>query len=141
MKKDNSEERAMYNAVCSTCGNNCEVPFKPSGKKPILCQQCFDKTRGKSFSNNAFRKKDHRSGESLNSQQFDIINGKLDKILYLITSTLSARFDSDSNSQGETIKPKPTQETINAAIKKLKKIRSETNPVEGEVGNNLSDND
>ncbi len=33
----------MHKATCAECGNSCEVPFKPNGKKPILCSMCFQK--------------------------------------------------------------------------------------------------
>jgi len=32
---------AMHKAVCADCGNSCEVPFKPSGDRPVLCSNCF----------------------------------------------------------------------------------------------------
>lgn len=31
----------MHRAVCAECGENCEVPFKPSGDRPVLCSNCF----------------------------------------------------------------------------------------------------
>ncbi len=39
-------DRAMYQAVCAECGKNCEVPFKPSGDKPVYCSDCFGKKDG-----------------------------------------------------------------------------------------------
>jgi len=40
--RDNfSERKEMHQAVCSDCGNNCEVPFRPSGSKPVFCSDCF----------------------------------------------------------------------------------------------------
>ncbi len=33
----------MYKATCGQCGAQCEVPFKPLGKKPVLCGSCFKK--------------------------------------------------------------------------------------------------
>ena len=36
----------MYNAVCSECGKKCQVPFKPSGDKPIYCSECFERKSG-----------------------------------------------------------------------------------------------
>ncbi|RJQ34157.1 hypothetical protein C4566_02415 [Candidatus Parcubacteria bacterium] len=33
----------MHKAVCDECGQDCEVPFKPSGDKPIFCSTCFGK--------------------------------------------------------------------------------------------------
>jgi len=32
---------SMHRAVCDECGKECEVPFKPTGDKPIYCNDCF----------------------------------------------------------------------------------------------------
>ena len=32
----------MFQAVCSTCGTETQVPFKPSGDRPVLCRDCFE---------------------------------------------------------------------------------------------------
>ncbi len=34
---------SMHQAVCDECGKDCEVPFKPTGDKPVFCSYCFDK--------------------------------------------------------------------------------------------------
>ena len=38
-------DRQMHKAVCAECGNDCEVPFKPDGSKPVLCSNCFRDSR------------------------------------------------------------------------------------------------
>ena len=35
----------MHSAVCSDCGRRCEVPFRPTGEKPVFCSDCFSKKR------------------------------------------------------------------------------------------------
>jgi len=35
--------REMHKATCADCGKECEVPFKPSGDRPIYCKECFVK--------------------------------------------------------------------------------------------------
>ena len=40
-----TEQREMHKAVCSECGKECEVPFKPTEGKPVKCQDCFRKSR------------------------------------------------------------------------------------------------
>ncbi len=37
--------REMHKAVCSECGKECEVPFKPTEGKPVYCKECFMKKR------------------------------------------------------------------------------------------------
>jgi CxxC-x17-CxxC domain-containing protein len=40
-QNDGQKRRALYQAVCADCQNHCEVPFKPSGSRPIYCKACF----------------------------------------------------------------------------------------------------
>ncbi len=44
-RRFNSGPREMHKAVCSECKQECEVPFKPSGDRPVLCLTCFKKKR------------------------------------------------------------------------------------------------
>lgn len=32
-----------HKATCAECGNECEVPFKPSQDRPVYCFECFKK--------------------------------------------------------------------------------------------------
>ena len=38
--------REMHKAVCEECKNESEVPFKPSGDRPVYCKECFSKRKG-----------------------------------------------------------------------------------------------
>ncbi|MDD2444767.1 MAG: hypothetical protein PHX15_01795 [Candidatus Nanoarchaeia archaeon] len=31
----------MHKAICSKCGKECEVPFKPTEGRDVLCSDCF----------------------------------------------------------------------------------------------------
>ena len=35
------QKRQMYPAVCASCGKETEVPFQPSGERPVYCRDCF----------------------------------------------------------------------------------------------------
>jgi len=35
----------MYKAICSECGKECEVPFKPVEGRPVYCRECYAKRR------------------------------------------------------------------------------------------------
>jgi len=41
--------REMHKAICSECGKECEVPFKPTEGKPVFCRDCFAKKRPRRF--------------------------------------------------------------------------------------------
>ena len=38
--------REMSKAKCSDCGQDCEVPFKPTEGKPVYCKDCYKKKKG-----------------------------------------------------------------------------------------------
>ena len=37
--------REMHKATCAECKQECEVPFKPSGDRPVYCKACFSKRK------------------------------------------------------------------------------------------------
>ena len=39
-------DRQMYPAVCAQCGKDTEVPFKPTGDRPVYCSDCYQQQRG-----------------------------------------------------------------------------------------------
>lgn len=45
----NDRPRQMHKATCSECGEECEVPFKPSQDKPVYCRECFNKHKPKRY--------------------------------------------------------------------------------------------
>ena len=77
-------DRQMHPAICSSCGKDCRVPFKPSGAKPVFCSDCFEKNNA--GDNSRPRRFERGSGNDSgqNQQQFDALNAKLDKILSLL---------------------------------------------------------
>ena len=37
--------REMHKVTCSDCGEETEVPFKPTEGRPVYCQECYKKHR------------------------------------------------------------------------------------------------
>ncbi len=80
------DTKQMFNVVCSNCGKDCRVPFKPIGDKPIYCDDCFKKmgNRGnrRSFEKPRFGERKQQYDQY--KTQFETLNAKLDKILNLL---------------------------------------------------------
>src|SRR5262245_3832687 len=38
--------RQFYKAICSACGTETQVPFAPSGDRPVYCRNCYNSRRG-----------------------------------------------------------------------------------------------
>jgi CxxC-x17-CxxC domain-containing protein len=119
----------MYKAICDDCGAPCELPFRPSGEKPVFCRDCFGKAGGgKSVQrgNDSFRDRredgfhEKRREEpnapactGISQEQFDALNGKLDKILKLITPVI-------------TVSKEMQEEAGRESAKKLSKAKKKT---------------
>ena len=58
----------MTKVICSACGDECEVPFKPTSSKPVFCSDCFSK-------------KEKGNSGRISENDIDIINEKLNKIM------------------------------------------------------------
>lgn len=77
-------DREMFSTVCSNCGKECQVPFRPTTGKPVYCSDCFEKMgnggRGES------RRFDDRGGRPQPQAGGDLstIHAKLDKILSIL---------------------------------------------------------
>ncbi len=35
--------KELHDAECNSCHKRCQVPFRPNGKKPVYCADCFSK--------------------------------------------------------------------------------------------------
>jgi CxxC-x17-CxxC domain-containing protein len=44
-QENNYRERLMHKAICADCKSECEVPFRPSGERPVYCKECFSKRK------------------------------------------------------------------------------------------------
>jgi len=38
--------RQLYSVKCANCGKQTEVPFKPSGGRPVYCRDCYMQKKG-----------------------------------------------------------------------------------------------
>lgn len=127
------ERTEMYQATCANCGKQCEVPFRPTGSKPVLCRDCFQNSKGsdrRSDNRSAERFGPHRESnqDRVNYQaQFDLLNAKMDKILNLLTSVPAAAPEIESEIDKETINEivdEIQEEEKEASDKKIKKSKT-----------------
>lgn len=75
------EEKRMHQAECATCGNSCEVPFKPNGSKPVYCNNCFRKDGDSEMSSRPARS---QGSSEASTAQYKQIMEKLDAIMALL---------------------------------------------------------
>jgi len=44
-RTDDHGQREYFAAVCTSCGNQAQVPFRPRTDKPVYCSDCFRQVR------------------------------------------------------------------------------------------------
>lgn len=82
--------REMHDVTCDKCGKQCQVPFRPSGDKPVLCSDCFKNSGSTTGS----------SQSGVSSEQLNQINSKLDKI-FLVLQDLELDVGDDSEDEDD----------------------------------------
>ena len=85
----------MHDVTCDKCGKECQVPFKPTGNKPVLCSDCF-----RNNDSSGSRNSSGSSQGGISIEQFNQLNSKLDKIL-LVLKDLEIVVDEDSEEEDE----------------------------------------
>jgi CxxC-x17-CxxC domain-containing protein len=128
----------MHRAICSSCGKSCEVPFRPTGDKPVYCRDCFagrsamggDRSQRKdprTFSQNTSHNNQQNSSSQptvANSEmkkQLDAMNVKLDKLMSLVQEVvLKGALKDVTNESREN--PQVTQADTKGGAKKAPKV-------------------
>jgi|WetSurMetagenome_2_1015567.scaffolds.fasta_scaffold170629_2 CxxC-x17-CxxC domain-containing protein len=97
------QDKRMFDAVCDKCGKRFELPFKPTGDKPVYCNDCFDKGGSKVNTGSC-------NGQC--KEQFDALNLKLDTILKLLTSTDSVKNETAPKAKGKISVKKASKKVL-----------------------------
>jgi len=114
-------EKQMFEAVCSDCGKDCEVPFRPTSEKPVYCSDCFGKTergdRGAGRSN--------AGGSDQYKKQFEMLNNKMDSILKLLSANSSTKTSSEKTVKEEKPVVKEEKKVAEKKVEKKKEVAKE----------------
>ena len=83
-KRPRFQDKRMFDAICDKCGKRFELPFKPTGSRPVYCNACFDR------SGSSLNKKNDRTVNQY-KEQFDMLNAKLDRIIKALIPVVPAK--------------------------------------------------
>ncbi len=105
----------MFKAICSNCGKECEVPFRPTGSKPVYCSECFEKRSRDAGHDNfsdrgpqrpSFENRGGGGGGESQSRELSAISAKLDKIIALLTPVTPKQVEASAKDEVVAEKPK-----------------------------------
>jgi len=125
--RDDGGSVSMHKAVCDECGQNCEVPFRPTQGKPIFCSNCFSAQKGNDNGDRSPRRdsRDSRgfgdrkpatnnfgsnNGNNDVTKQLELLNQKLDKLVKSIEVLLP----------NKPVADKKTEPVVEASKKEVK---------------------
>lgn len=130
------DDRPMFSATCSDCGNTCRVPFRPTGERPVYCSECFKRgdegnqkpsfrpQRGGSYHSPSSPDAHQKPSASEGSKKdFDLLNTKLDKILSLLKSVSGTSPESDPSPKKEKAKTGETTPEVTPTKTESKKTQ------------------
>ncbi len=129
----------MHRATCSECGKGCEVPFRPTGDKPVFCSDCFESKRdggndrgGRNFEKREqprFSRDNREEHSSVNYKpQLEQINATLTKILALLSPKQEEKVIDTAvtlqNTEKKARREKPAKKTVDtkALAKTIEKV-------------------
>lgn len=92
-RRDFRREKQLYDVTCDSCGKPAKVPFKPTGDKPIYCDNCFAAKGGSRRPNQA--------------AQIEELNTKLDLIMKALKIKMPKEKSSSAKASADK-KEKPT---------------------------------
>lgn len=143
-RRDEGGEREMHTATCAECRQECQVPFRPNGTKPVYCSNCFKRDEapryGGSENNGVSERPRFDRGDreerprfdkpafaptrapapaaSVDLSQFkvqlDIIHSKLDRILKLVSPTVVIEPVVEAVEEKVAAKPKSKKKVVAA---------------------------
>jgi len=131
--KRGDSETQMHKTTCTECGRGCEVPFRPTGEKPVYCSACFENKGGKRANfdtsrDDRFAKRDfndrgrppvrENSSSSIVpndggvKKQLELINTKLERLIKVVEDVVGS---------GQMLKGESVDEKKKASVFKLSK--------------------
>lgn len=138
----------MHQAICSKCGKECEVPFRPTGDKPIYCNDCFGSNRDRdSRGGDRFSRRDFGSRLPMRSnfsenrgggndevkKQLEFLGLKIDRLTKVVEGLTGSKAGAHKEKNTEvnevlqdlsvikkTKTKAPTKKTVKKTVKKAK---------------------
>jgi len=132
--------REMHDAVCDQCGKNCQVPFRPTGEKPVYCSSCFEAKEGgrndrsSGGRSGGFERRSAPSGGDNKQvlEQLTSLSSKLDKVISLLVPEVEAK-PVAKKSEPKEVKAEKETEAKPKATKVAKKVTKKSTKAEAKV--------
>ena len=106
-------DKPSFSTICSDCGNKCDVPFRPTQGKPVLCRSCFGGNESRP-----------QKRERAEIDQFAQLNTKLDAILKALGAYTSTPRNVPEKTFVKEVKTDEEVDEVKAKPKKAKNVKA-----------------
>ena len=142
-ERHRDRDRQMHDVVCGKCGKDCQVPFKPSSDKPVFCDDCFGKSKGKGTLIPTSRRDGSRGGGRDSGglvEQVKMLNDKIDRLIGLLDPNASKKKTKPSQTRPDKLagqasgagkKAEPKKDKVNGKARQGE-LRSKRESLGGE---------
>jgi CxxC-x17-CxxC domain-containing protein len=138
-----------FKTSCSKCNKACEVPFKPNGKKPVFCRDCFVRDDAPRGNDSSYEKRSYSSDRGAErsyakpavsedsrigamQKELATVHAKLDMLIgtlqgaaysSILTKSVNREVVSENDGEEVTSSPKAAKKTslLKKAVKKVAK--------------------
>ncbi|MCK5044891.1 hypothetical protein KAR26_04170 [Candidatus Parcubacteria bacterium] len=111
------QDKRMFDATCDQCGKRFELPFRPTGDKPVYCNDCFGKG-GNSLDKN----KNKNKPVDQHKEQFNMLNAKLDRIIRALALAIPVKEEEKTEKKKTVKKKEAVIEKKKIVVKKKKEV-------------------
>ena len=115
--------KELFPAICSECQKKCEVPFRPTGEKPVYCRECFDKQRGHNSGGDFRPQREYQSEQpkTLSDSGINDIKQRLLALESKVSRILELVSQKPETPAAKTVKAKKEKTSAKKTTKKSKK--------------------
>lgn len=110
-------DKAEFEAICDKCGNSCTVPFRPTGEKPVYCNDCFGK--GSSNNNSAPSRVQVARYDTDTAKELKSLNAKIDELIKLLAPKDTAKTKAEASKVVAELKPAKAKTKAKTTAKKV----------------------
>lgn len=117
-----------HSAICDQCKQNCEVPFRPTGNKPIYCSNCFegkrdapDDRKTRRFDNKTSNYQVNDKAREQLTKTIEKLDNKIDKLIEIMEN-----IQNDNKKKIETPVSRPNRKTAKKVVVAKKTTKKNT---------------
>lgn len=125
----NRDDKQMHRATCAECNKSCEVPFRPTGERPVYCSECFggksDRPQRESSSRDSFSSRESfSSAPKFDERKIDDLKRQIIEVEKKVERIINLLENNSKKSVETVITPSNASSAKKVVDKKAKPVKA-----------------